>query len=62
MCRRGALVLLTKATADEGALSSRRSRSKEGLEGSLSLVPCPFEESALVPLHRAVQQDVLQVC
>lgn len=54
-------MLLTKATAEEGILSSRRSRGKESLEGSLSLVPCPFEDSALVPLHSAVQQDVLQV-
>ena len=61
VCCRGALVLLTKATAEEWAVSSRRSRGKEGLEGSLSLVPLPFEDSVLVPLHSAVQQDVLQV-
>lgn len=54
-------MLLTKATVEEGALSTRRSRGKQSLEGSLSLVPCPFKESVLVPLHSAVQQDVLQV-
>jgi hypothetical protein len=62
ICRRGGLVLLTKATAEESALSSRRTRGKESMEGSLSLVPCPFQDTSLVPLHSAVQQDVLQVC
>lgn len=54
-------MLLTKATGEDGVFSSRRSRGKENLEGVISLIPCPFEERALVPLHSAVQQDVLQV-
>lgn len=55
----GALVLLTKAASEDGGSAARR-KSKEGFEGHLSLVPCPFPEPSLVPLEATVQQDVLQ--